>query len=114
MAIRKTATLDAFTAENDPHGEHDFSSFEIAGRHFFLKLDYYDPTPEFGIGRSGRYRKDDARARHHARRRILSHTGYHTEPRLSGALTHTVPNANGCIGNIWDNNDLRKPAAHFC
>jgi Protein of unknown function (DUF3768) len=48
MAIRKTVTFDAFTAENDPHGEHDFGNFELAGRYFFFKLDYYDPTLEFG------------------------------------------------------------------
>jgi Protein of unknown function (DUF3768) len=48
MAIHKTATFDAFTADNDPHGEHDFGNFELAGRRFFFKLDYYDPTLEFG------------------------------------------------------------------
>jgi Protein of unknown function (DUF3768) len=48
MAIRKTATFNAFTAENDPHGEHDFGSFELAGRRFFFKLDYFDPILEFG------------------------------------------------------------------
>ena len=39
MAIRKTATFDAFTPDNDPHGEHDFGSFELAGRRFFRKID---------------------------------------------------------------------------
>ena len=48
MAIRKTATFDAFTPENDPHGEHDFGSFEIAGQRFFFKIDYFDPNLEFG------------------------------------------------------------------
>jgi hypothetical protein len=48
MAIRKTATFDAFSPDNDPHGEHDFGSFALAGRRFFFKLDYYDPTLEFG------------------------------------------------------------------
>lgn len=47
MAIRKTATFDAFTPENDPHGEHDFGNFEIAGQRFF-KIDYFDPNLEFG------------------------------------------------------------------
>jgi hypothetical protein len=48
MVIRKTASFDAFSPENDPHGEHDFGSFELAGHRFFFKLDYYDPTLEFG------------------------------------------------------------------
>ena len=50
MAIRKTATFDAFTPENDPHGEHDFGNFEIAGQCFFFKIDYFDPNLEFGSG----------------------------------------------------------------
>ena len=48
MAIRKVATFDAFDGDNDPHGEHDFGSFEIAGHRFLFKLDYYDPRLEFG------------------------------------------------------------------
>ena len=30
-----------FTKDNDPHGEHDFGSFEIEGETYFFKLDYY-------------------------------------------------------------------------
>jgi len=48
MAIRKVATFDAFDGDNDPHGEHDFGSFDLAGRKFFFKLDCYDPNLEFG------------------------------------------------------------------
>ena len=48
MAIRTVATFDAFDGDNDPHGEHDFGSFELAGHKFFFKLDYYDPKLEFG------------------------------------------------------------------
>ena len=48
MAIRKVATFDSFDADNDPHGEHDFGSFDLAGDKFFWKIDYYDPTLEFG------------------------------------------------------------------
>ena len=48
MAIRKVATFDAFDGDNDPHGEHDFGSFDLAGRKFFFKLDYYDPSLEAG------------------------------------------------------------------
>jgi Protein of unknown function (DUF3768) len=48
MVIRRVATFSAFTPENDPIGEHDFGSFEEAGIKFFWKMDYYDPTLEFG------------------------------------------------------------------
>jgi hypothetical protein len=37
-----------FNAGNDPHGEHDFGSFEVAGEKFFWKIDYYDEQCEFG------------------------------------------------------------------
>jgi len=48
MVIRKVATFDAFTEDNDPNGEHDFGNFELAGHRFFFKLDYYDRKLEFG------------------------------------------------------------------
>ena len=48
MAIRETETFDAFSADNDPHGEHDFGAFDLAGHKFFFKIDYYDSTLEFG------------------------------------------------------------------
>ncbi len=48
MVIRRVATFSDFNADNDPHGEHDFGSFTLAGRKFFFKLDYYDSAMEFG------------------------------------------------------------------
>jgi hypothetical protein len=48
MVIRKVATFSEFTADNNPHGEHDFGSFSLAGRKFFFKIDYFDATMEFG------------------------------------------------------------------
>ena len=48
IVIRRVATFSDFTEENDPHGEHVFGSFEVAGRKFFWKLDYYDAAMEFG------------------------------------------------------------------
>ena len=41
-AIRRVATFDAFTEDNDPYGEHDFGSFELCGRKFFWKIDLYE------------------------------------------------------------------------
>ena len=40
--------FDAFTADNDPHGEHDFGSFEVDGHKIFWKIDLYDAAMEFG------------------------------------------------------------------
>jgi Protein of unknown function (DUF3768) len=36
------ATFNDFTEDNDPHGEHDFGSFELCSRKFFWKIDYYE------------------------------------------------------------------------
>jgi hypothetical protein len=41
-------TFAEFNADNDPHGEHDFGSFEVAGEKFFWKIDYYDSDMMFG------------------------------------------------------------------
>ena len=43
LAVRKVAAFAAFGEDNDPHGEHDFGSFDLAGRKFFWKMDYYTP-----------------------------------------------------------------------
>jgi len=48
IVIRTVATFTDFTPDNDPHGEHDFGSFELAGQKFFWKIDYYDAAMEFG------------------------------------------------------------------
>jgi hypothetical protein len=40
--------FDCFDRDNDPHGEHDFGNFEIAGQRFFFKIDHYDLTMEGG------------------------------------------------------------------
>ncbi|TDW20471.1 uncharacterized protein DUF3768 [Rhizobium azibense] len=36
----------AFDPNDDPHGEHDFGSFEIDGQKYFWKIDYYHLTTE--------------------------------------------------------------------
>lgn len=48
MVIRKVATFDAFDEDNDPHLEHDFGAFEIAGHKVFWKIEYHDRRLEFG------------------------------------------------------------------
>ncbi len=44
----KVMTFDTFTEDNDPHGEHDFGSFEHNGNRIFWKIDYYDRACEYG------------------------------------------------------------------
>jgi hypothetical protein len=36
------ADFDAFTEDNDPHGEHDFGALTVRGEKLFFKIDYYD------------------------------------------------------------------------
>ena len=47
-ALQKAATFDEFNEDNDPYGEHDFGSFDLCGRKFFWKIEYYDRTMEYG------------------------------------------------------------------
>jgi hypothetical protein len=46
--MTQCARFDAFTDDNDPHGEHDFGEFEVKGRKLFWKIDYYDIDMEHG------------------------------------------------------------------
>ncbi len=41
-------SFDAFTGDNDPHGEHDFAAIEYAREKLFWKIDYYAPDLEHG------------------------------------------------------------------
>lgn len=43
-----SSSPEAFTEDNDPHGQHDFGAFTLDGRKIFWKIDYYDPSMEFG------------------------------------------------------------------
>ena len=36
-----------FTEDNDPHGEHDFGSFTVAGNKVFWKIAYYDQQLQY-------------------------------------------------------------------
>ena len=47
-ALCLVATYDKFDTDNDPHGEHDFGRFELVGRTFLWKIDYYDAQMENG------------------------------------------------------------------
>lgn len=47
-ALLMVKAFSAFTQGNDPHGEHDFGSFEVAGQKFFWKIAYYDAECRYG------------------------------------------------------------------
>lgn len=46
--MRRVFTHTDFTPDNDPYGEHDFGSFEYAGKSIMWKIDYYDRACENG------------------------------------------------------------------
>ncbi|MGX1412760.1 DUF3768 domain-containing protein [Bradyrhizobium elkanii] len=41
-ALVQVTKFSEFSADNDPDDEHDFGSFNLVGRKFFWKIDYYD------------------------------------------------------------------------
>jgi len=46
--LLKVQSFADFTADNDPHGEHDFGSFEFGGVSYLFKVDYYSPDMDGG------------------------------------------------------------------
>jgi hypothetical protein len=44
----RVVSFNAFSADNDPHGEHDFGAFDHAGDKIFWKIDYYDRDAQCG------------------------------------------------------------------
>ena len=47
-ALKQVAEFNDFDNDNNPWGEHDFGSFELAGQTLFWKLDYYDRDMKYG------------------------------------------------------------------
>ena len=46
--LQHVREFNEFTEDNDPHGEHDFGNFTLAGETYFFKVDYYSPDMEGG------------------------------------------------------------------
>jgi hypothetical protein len=48
MEFSVPTAFEAFGADNDPYGEHDFGSIEFSGERYFWNIDYYDRSMEAG------------------------------------------------------------------
>jgi Protein of unknown function (DUF3768) len=46
--LEKVRAFDAFSEDNDPHGEHDFGAIDAGGVRCFWKIDLYDRKTEMG------------------------------------------------------------------
>ena len=46
--IAAVRAFEAFTPDNDPHGQHDFGAVEIDGTRVWFKIDLYDPDYTYG------------------------------------------------------------------
>jgi len=42
------AGFNAFTPDNDPHGEHDFGNLDVDGQKIYFKIDYFDRDGLYG------------------------------------------------------------------
>jgi Protein of unknown function (DUF3768) len=71
-ALIQVQRFTSFNADNDPHGEHDFGSFEVAGEKFFWKIDYYDSDMTSGSEDPADPEKTRRGSHRHACRRVLS------------------------------------------
>ncbi len=48
LATQAVQGFTEFTADNDPHGEHDFGAGTLYGQRIFWKIDYYDKSLSYG------------------------------------------------------------------
>lgn len=46
--IKAVTEFTEFTADNDPHGEHDFGSLDVLGHRICWKIDYWDSHMKYG------------------------------------------------------------------
>ena len=59
LALLAIMSFDAFTADNDPYGWHDFASLMVDGIELFWKIDLMDGAYEYGADQP----EDPARTR---------------------------------------------------
>jgi Protein of unknown function (DUF3768) len=45
--LTRVRSFEEFDGGNDPHGEHDFGSFDLNGQTIFWKIDLYDRDYQF-------------------------------------------------------------------
>ena len=48
QVLERVRHFDEFTNDNDPHGDHDFGNFVLAGVSYFFKIDYFAADMEGG------------------------------------------------------------------
>ena len=46
--LNTARTFNSFTRHNDPYGEHECFFFQVDGERYFVKIDYYDRSMEYG------------------------------------------------------------------
>jgi hypothetical protein len=46
--LKQVAAYDSFNSDNDPHGERDFGDLDYCGAELLCKIDYYDPSLQWG------------------------------------------------------------------
>jgi hypothetical protein len=50
VVLDRVRTFNEVTHDNDPHGEHDFGRFNLAGHTFLWKIDSYDKSMTYASG----------------------------------------------------------------
>ena len=48
QALLAVSSFTDFSADNDPHGEHDFGALDVDGERVFFKIDAYDKELHMG------------------------------------------------------------------
>jgi hypothetical protein len=66
--VQTIATFDDFCTANDPHGEHDFGSFDFDGTPVMFKIDYYEQGLKLPLPRPSRSCRHGTHHHHHAGR----------------------------------------------